>query len=62
MPFSFLPGFLQNFGILANYTYVSSDITYIVNPALPEGAAGRTAVLPLINLSKESANATLFYG
>jgi TonB-dependent receptor len=62
MPFTFLPGFLQNFGILANYTYVSSDITYIVNPALPDGAPGRTAVLPLINLSKESANATLFYG
>ncbi|HVF17079.1 MAG TPA: TonB-dependent receptor, partial [Steroidobacteraceae bacterium] len=62
MPFTFLPGFLQNFGILANYTYVSSDITYIVNPALPAGAPGRTAELPLINLSKESANATLFYG
>jgi iron complex outermembrane receptor protein len=62
MPLTFLPGWLQNFGVLANYTHVSSDITYIVNPALPEGAAGRTAVLPLINLSKESANATLYYG
>jgi iron complex outermembrane receptor protein len=62
MPLSFLPGWLQNFGVLGNYTHVSSDITYIVNPALPEGAPGRTAVLPLINLSKESANATLYYG
>lgn len=61
MPLSFLPGWLQNFGVLGNYTHVSSDITYIVNPALPEGAPGRTAVLPLINLSKESANATLYY-
>ena len=62
MPLTFLPGWLKNFGVLANYTHVSSDITYIVNPALPEGAPGRTAVLPLINLSKESANATLYYG
>lgn len=61
MPLSFLPGWLQNFGVLGNYTRVSSDITYIVNPALPQGAPGRTAVLPLINLSKESANATLYY-
>jgi TonB-dependent receptor len=57
MPFTFLPGFWQDFGILTNYTHVSSDITYIVNPTL-----GTTAELPLINLSKESANATLFYG
>jgi iron complex outermembrane recepter protein len=46
---------------LLNYTHVSSDITYIVNPALAVGSAGRTAVLPLINLSKETANATLYY-
>ncbi len=45
-PLTFLPGWLKNFGVLANYTHVSSDITYIVNPALPEGAPGRTAVLP----------------
>jgi len=61
MPLTFLPGFLKDFGVLANYTHTSSDITYIVNPALPEGTAGRTAVLPLINLSKETANATLYY-
>jgi iron complex outermembrane recepter protein len=60
-PFSFLPGFWQNFGLLANYTHVTSDITYIVNPALPVGAAGRTAVLPLINLSENTANLTLYY-
>lgn len=60
-PFSFLPDFWQNFGVLANYTHVTSDITYIVNPALPEGAAGRTAELPLINLSENTANLTLYY-
>ncbi|MBM0105376.1 TonB-dependent receptor [Steroidobacter sp. S1-65] len=62
MPLSFLPGWLQNFGVLANYTRVSSDITYVVDPSVPVGAPGRTAVLPLINLSEESANATLYYG
>jgi TonB-dependent receptor len=62
MPLTFLPGFLKDFGILANYTHADSDITYIVNPALPEGDPGRTAVLPLINLSKKTANATLYYG
>jgi len=60
-PFSFLPDFWQNFGLLANYTHVTSDITYIVNPALPEGAAGRTAELPLINLSENTGNLTLYY-
>ncbi|MET0356405.1 MAG: TonB-dependent receptor [Cellvibrio sp.] len=60
-PFSFLPDFWQNFGLLANYTHVTSDITYIVNPALPVGTAGRTAVLPLINLSENTGNLTLYY-
>jgi TonB-dependent receptor len=60
-PFSFLSGVWQNFGVLANYTRVTSDITYIVNPALPEGSVGRTAVLPLINLSENTANLTLYY-
>jgi TonB-dependent receptor len=62
MPLTFLPGFLKDFGLLANYTHADSDITYIVNPALPVGDPGRTAVLPLINLSKKTANATLYYG
>lgn len=60
-PLSFLPGFWQNFGLLANYTHVTSDITYIVNPALAVGAPGRTAELPLINLSENTANLTLYY-
>jgi iron complex outermembrane receptor protein len=61
MPFTFLDGFFKDFGLLANYTHAESDITYVVNPALPVGTPGRTAVLPLINLSKQTANATLFY-
>ncbi len=47
MPLTFLPGFLKDFGLLANYTHTSSDITYIVNPALGRrntGPHGRAAV------------------
>jgi iron complex outermembrane receptor protein len=65
MPFSFLPGFWKDFGLLANYTHVDSDIDYIIvqgNPAATPPVAAVTAELPLINLSKETANATLYYG
>ena len=63
MPLTFLPGFLKNFGVLANYTHVELGHHVHREP----GAARRrgwadTAVLPLINLSKETANATLYYG
>jgi TonB-dependent receptor len=52
---SFLPSFLSNLGVLANYTYVKANIEY---PG-PGGTAPVTG--PLTNLSKQSANATLFY-
>jgi iron complex outermembrane receptor protein len=52
----FLPGWLENFGIQANYTFVDSKINYI------------TALSPLtvidetlIGLSKNAANFTLYY-
>ncbi len=51
----FLPGFLSNLGVLANYTYVDADIEY---PG-PGGSAPVSG--PLTNLSKDSANGTLFY-
>jgi TonB-dependent receptor len=51
----FLPGFLSNLGVLANYTYVDADIDY-------PGPGGTAPVSgPLTNLSKDAANATLFY-
>ncbi len=65
MPFTFLPGFLKDFGLLANYTHVDSEITYIIvqgNPAVTPAIPAVTAELPLTNLSKETANATLYYG
>jgi TonB-dependent receptor len=55
-PFTFLPGALANFGILANFTYVKSDLKYLTN------AAGTTFVTaPLVGLSKYAANGTLYY-
>lgn len=55
-PFNFLPGALANFGVLANFTYVQSDIKYLTNAA---GTAFVTA--PLVGLSKYAANGTLYY-
>ncbi|NIJ20295.1 TonB-dependent receptor [Sphingomonas naasensis] len=54
--FRFLPGFLTNTGILLNYTHVTSDIEYILN-----ATTGATTKRPLAGMSKNQANATLFY-
>jgi len=55
---TFLPGKLSNFGVLANYTYVKSDIDYQV--AGP-GNTITTVTQPLLNLSKVAYNGTLYY-
>ncbi|WP_347304056.1 TonB-dependent receptor [Croceibacterium sp. TMG7-5b_MA50] len=49
----FLPGALDGFGVLANYTYVDSTIEY------QAGTSFVTATL--LNLSKNSLNGTLYY-
>lgn len=54
LPFTFLPGFLKNFGALGNFTRVRSNINYIISPTL-----SRTA--PLVGLSPETASGTLYY-
>jgi TonB-dependent receptor len=55
-PFSFLPGIFSHFGVLANYTYVSSNIRYLTS------ANGSTYVTEaLVGLSKHAANGTLYY-
>jgi len=56
-PFRFLPGLLRNVGIQANYTFVKSDIDY----PLATAANAPSVTRPLVNLSKHSANATLYY-
>ncbi|ODP37820.1 TonB-dependent receptor [Sphingomonas turrisvirgatae] len=68
-PLWFLPGFLKNFGVIANATFVSSSADYSVQgPGTTVNAAGavpltNVAALPgqLYNLSKRSANGTLYY-
>ncbi len=55
LPFRFLPSFLHNTGVLLNYTGVKSDINYL------NGAGVVVVTAPLTNLSKKSANATIYY-
>ena len=55
-PFTFLPGVFANFGTILNYTHVESDIEYFLN-----NAGTQTVTLPLLNLSPETWNATLYY-
>ncbi|GAB3453825.1 TonB-dependent receptor [Massilia terrae] len=62
-PFSFLPGFWSNFGLLANATAVKSKITYITrldNPATPANEQ-LTKVSDFTGLSPRTYNLTLYY-
>jgi TonB-dependent receptor len=54
-PFTFLPGVWSNFGVILNYTGVESDIEYL-------NAAGAVAATgPLLGLSEDAYNATLYF-
>lgn len=55
--FTFLPGFWSNFGALLNYTHVTSDIEYLTSAA----PGDPTVTATLVGLSKDAANATLYY-
>lgn len=72
LPFTFLPGPFDGFGMTGNVTYVKSPTKYTVsgaatdpNPAPPNsafpGLVTREASGDLLGLSKWSANATLYY-
>ncbi len=52
-PFTFLPPPFDNFGGIANFTYVKSDIDYLVGK--------NTVTEALVGLSPKSFNATLYY-
>ena len=52
-PFTFLPGFWSNLGLLANYTYVRSETQFEFGDQL--------ITAPLNGLSEDSYNATLYY-
>lgn len=59
MPLTFLPEFWQDFGVLANYTHVTSEIDYILQSE--DGVPTLTTTNDLIGLSENSASATLYY-
>jgi TonB-dependent receptor len=58
-PFTFLPGVFRNFGLLANYTRVTSQIDYVLASA--GGVPTATTTADLVGLSKNTASATLYY-
>lgn len=66
-PFSFLPAPFDGFGGIVNYTHVTSDIEYVIkNPTYAGTPRVQTApavliTQPLVNLSPEAYNATLYY-
>jgi iron complex outermembrane recepter protein len=62
-PFSFLPGFWRDFGILANYTHVESDITFVTRVDNPNTPANEllTQNANYTGLSPDAYNATLYY-
>jgi iron complex outermembrane receptor protein len=60
---TFLPGFLRNFGVQANFTHLQSDLQYILDPgsSVPPLTPQVTQGGPFIGASPDSANATLYY-
>ena len=66
-PFSFLPAPFDKFGAILNYTHVKSDIQYVIkNPTYAGTPRVQTApavmlIQPLVNLSPNAFNATLYY-
>jgi TonB-dependent receptor len=56
-PLSFLPEPFDGFGVLLNYTYVTSEIDYFTSTAV----GARTVKADLLNLSNNAYNATLYY-
>lgn len=66
-PFTFLPAPFDGFGGIVNYTHVESDIQYVIkNPTYAGTPRVQTApavliTQPLVNLSPEAYNATLYY-
>ncbi len=60
---TFLPGFLKNFGVQANFTHLNSELQYILDPgsAVPPVSPQVTTGGPFLGASPNSANATLYY-
>lgn len=56
----FLPGFWGHFGVLANYTHITSEINYVLSSS-PMGVPLTSTTNDLTNLSRESASGTLYW-
>jgi len=63
MDFTFLPGFLKNFGAQINYTRIWSELNYVLDPGqqLPTVIAPTYGKAPFLNVSPQAFNATLYY-
>ncbi|WP_206076881.1 TonB-dependent receptor [Massilia horti] len=57
-PFTFLPSWGRNFGVVANYTQVESKINYLLAANVANSGMVQD---DLVNLSPKSSNATLYY-
>lgn len=55
VPFFWMDGIWSNFGVLANYTHVNSEVEYVDALGNPDFTG------PLVGLSEESYNATVYY-
>lgn len=59
---TFLPWYFENLGVQANYTKLSSDLSYILDPGDPnQGRPQVTQGGPFIGASPKSANFTVYY-
>ncbi len=58
--FTFLPGFLSHFGGQVNYTYIKSELNYILDPGSATSPQ-TTGKAPFLGVSPQSLNATLYF-
>jgi TonB-dependent receptor len=63
---TFLPWFLKNFGVLANYTHISSSLNYIIDPGASATATAaarpqKVSPGPFTGASPDAFNFTLYY-
>jgi TonB-dependent receptor len=59
--FTFLPGFLKNFGAQINYTHIDSELNYILDPGNGTTVPQTTAKGPWLGSSPDAVNFTLYY-